>query len=47
MLIHIKADMESEIAKAAIKLRNALIAAETTVGRGLWFLFCSVKGKRF
>jgi len=33
-----KADQESEVAKAAIKLRNTFIAAETMIGRGLSFL---------
>lgn len=35
---HMKADLESEVAKAAIKLRNTFIAAETMIGRGLSFL---------
>lgn len=33
-----KADLESEVAKAAIKLRNTFIAAETMIGRELSFL---------
>lgn len=54
--IHIKADTESEVAKAAIKLRNTFIAAETVIGRGLYFgfyffyftlFFFGVKAKRF
>lgn len=38
--------MESGVAKAAIKLRNTFIAAETIIGRGLYFgfiLFFGVK----
>jgi hypothetical protein len=37
-VIHTKANLESEVAKAAMKLRNTFIAAETMVGRGLYFL---------
>lgn len=38
----IEADLESEVAKAAMKVRNTLIAADTVIGRGLSFfvLFC-------
>lgn len=48
---HIKVDLESEVAKAAIKLRNTFIAAETMIGRGLSFflvfvLFSGFKEKR-
>lgn len=38
IVLHVKADLESEVAKAAIKLRSTFIAAETMIGRGLSFL---------
>lgn len=47
--IHIKAGLESEVAKAAIKLRNTFIAAETMIVEDFpfWFLFFGFKEKRF
>lgn len=38
----IEADLESEVAKAAMKVRNTLIAADTVIGRGLFLFFCFV-----
>lgn len=35
----LKQIMESGVAKAAIKLRNTFIAAETIIGRGLTLVF--------
>lgn len=46
-VLHIKADLESEVANAAVKLRNPCIAAEIMIGRGLSFFgFCFLVLKR-